>query len=398
MGKITVKSFDSLDDAKKHLEAMKKKGHNGLISKGGKPVKEENVEEARKSYDDKEMRKKLKTPKHATRATAGAEKKEREAAQRKKLGLEQVEIEEHCGECEESIEEKMDGRKKNSGKQAKKDNEDRRASQRKKLGILGPNEETIGEKKGSDYELYHKTFSAAMQHAYAVAKKRGYTVDNDDIDNQVAFGMKKPSKGKTNRYILGTDKKQNLHVQVANLDNKQYELNMYIEETEKENMNLDETIKQVMEGKKKWQKTGLANAEDDPVASKNSRPMKKEDSDKGEPGTQGDDKEYQAKRDKILKKYGVKSCAMCATEEEKKACFNELDKAHVGDHEESTKKEAADEPGASPDDVAKKMKKAKEPQAEGYGSGKGKVRTVYKKNETLLDKVKNIMKEKKYKK
>ena len=41
MGKITVKSFDSLDDAKKHLEAMKKKGHNGLISKGGKPVKEE---------------------------------------------------------------------------------------------------------------------------------------------------------------------------------------------------------------------------------------------------------------------------------------------------------------------------------------------------------------------
>ena len=26
-------------------------------------------------------------------------------------------------------------------------------------------------KKGSDYELYHKTFSAAMQHAYAHAKK-----------------------------------------------------------------------------------------------------------------------------------------------------------------------------------------------------------------------------------
>ena len=43
-GKITVKSFDSLDDAKKHLDSMKKKGHNGIISKGGKPVKE-NYEE-----------------------------------------------------------------------------------------------------------------------------------------------------------------------------------------------------------------------------------------------------------------------------------------------------------------------------------------------------------------
>ena len=92
----------------------------------------------------------------------------------------------------------------------------------------------VDEKKGSDYELYHKTFSAAMQHAYAHAKKKGYTVDPDEIDNKVATGPKKPSMGKTNRYILGTDKRQNLHVQVANLDNKRYELNMYIEEVELE--------------------------------------------------------------------------------------------------------------------------------------------------------------------
>ena len=87
-------------------------------------------------------------------------------------------------------------------------------------------------RKGSDYELYHKTFSGAMQHAYAHAKKKGFTVDPDEIDNKVATGPKKPSKGKTNRYILGTDKKKKLHVQVANLDNKRFELNMYIEETE----------------------------------------------------------------------------------------------------------------------------------------------------------------------
>ena len=84
-------------------------------------------------------------------------------------------------------------------------------------------------KSSSGYELYHKTFSGAMQHAYAFAKKKGYTVDKDDIDSKVASGPKKPSSGKTNKYILGTNKKQNVHIQVANLDNKRYELNMYID-------------------------------------------------------------------------------------------------------------------------------------------------------------------------
>ena len=90
-------------------------------------------------------------------------------------------------------------------------------------------EENIEEKKGSDYQLYHKTFSGAMQHAYAVAMKRGYTVDKDDIDNKVASGPRKPSSGKMNRYIHGTDKNRIFMCQVANLDNKRFELNMYIE-------------------------------------------------------------------------------------------------------------------------------------------------------------------------
>ena len=83
-------------------------------------------------------------------------------------------------------------------------------------------------KSSSGYELYHKTFSDAMQHAYAFAKKKGYTVDSDDIDSKVASGPKKPSYGKTNKYILGTNKKQNIHVQVYNTG-KSYELNMYID-------------------------------------------------------------------------------------------------------------------------------------------------------------------------
>ena len=96
-------------------------------------------------------------------------------------------------------------------------------------------------KSSSGYDLYHKTFSDAMQHAYAFAKKKGYVVDKNDIDNKVATGPKKPSSGKTNKYILKTNKKnRHAHIQVANLDNKRYELNMYIESVTQENVELEE--------------------------------------------------------------------------------------------------------------------------------------------------------------
>ena len=96
-------------------------------------------------------------------------------------------------------------------------------------------------KSSSGYDLYHKTFSGAMQHAYAFAKKKGFEVDKNDIDNKVATGPKKPSSGKTNKYILKTNKKnRHAHIQVANLDNKRYELNMYIESVTQENVELEE--------------------------------------------------------------------------------------------------------------------------------------------------------------
>jgi hypothetical protein len=83
------------------------------------------------------------------------------------------------------------------------------------------------------YKIMHKTMSAALQHAYDEAEKKGYEVDKDDIDNKVAMGPRKPSSGKTNSYNLGLSKKgkpvkQKLHVQVYNMDNKGYELNMYV--------------------------------------------------------------------------------------------------------------------------------------------------------------------------
>ena len=83
-------------------------------------------------------------------------------------------------------------------------------------------------KSGTGYELYHKQFSGAMQHAYKFAKSKGYTVNPKDIDDKVASAPRTPSSGKTNSYNLGTDKGKRVQIQVTNLDNKRYELNMYI--------------------------------------------------------------------------------------------------------------------------------------------------------------------------
>ena len=82
-------------------------------------------------------------------------------------------------------------------------------------------------KSATGYEIYHKDFSSAMQHAYKFAKTKGVIVDPKEIDDKVATGPKKPSSGKTNSYILGTNKRQKVHIQVYNTGNK-YELNMYI--------------------------------------------------------------------------------------------------------------------------------------------------------------------------
>ena len=87
---------------------------------------------------------------------------------------------------------------------------------------------------GSGYDLYHKDFSSAMKHAYDYAKKKfGIEIDPKEIDDKVASGPRKPSAGKTNSYRLkGKDGKKGVQIQVANLDNKKYELNMYKEEVE----------------------------------------------------------------------------------------------------------------------------------------------------------------------
>jgi len=83
------------------------------------------------------------------------------------------------------------------------------------------------------YKLYHNTFSGAVQEAIAVAKKKGFDVDEDDWSDKVATGPKKPSKDKTNSYSIKLMKKgkpvrQMLQIQVYNMGAK-YELNCYVQ-------------------------------------------------------------------------------------------------------------------------------------------------------------------------
>jgi len=92
---------------------------------------------------------------------------------------------------------------------------------------------------GSGYDLYHKDFSSAMKHAYDYAKsKLGVDIDPKEIDDKVASGPRKPSKGKTNSYrLMGKDGKKAVQIQVHGMPSGHYELNMY-----KESVELDEAM------------------------------------------------------------------------------------------------------------------------------------------------------------
>jgi hypothetical protein len=104
--------------------------------------------------------------------------------------------------------------------------------------------QTASQKKGfnesksaTGFDIYHKTFSDAMQHAYAFAKKKfGIEIDPKEIDDKVATGPRKPSSGKTNSYGLkALGGKKGIQVQVHNTG-KSFELNVYKESVNEETL------------------------------------------------------------------------------------------------------------------------------------------------------------------
>ena len=97
----------------------------------------------------------------------------------------------------------------------------------------GQKNESIDEKyaKALDekYDIYHKTFSGAMQHSYEYAKKKfKIEIDPTEIDDKVAMGPPKPKNGKTNSYRLKGKNGKGIQVQVYNTGTS-FELNMYKE-------------------------------------------------------------------------------------------------------------------------------------------------------------------------
>lgn len=84
----------------------------------------------------------------------------------------------------------------------------------------------------SEYEVYHNSYSSAIDAALDYAKSKGYEPDADDVWNKISMGNKKPKEGDTNRFTItlfkdGKEQKKSLQIQVYGMKNK-YELNAYI--------------------------------------------------------------------------------------------------------------------------------------------------------------------------
>ena len=100
---------------------------------------------------------------------------------------------------------------------------------------LTKEEVELEEAKKEPMEIYHPSYSSAVQHAKAHAEKQGYEISDDDWHSNVTMGPGKPSGGKTTRHVIPLHKdgklsKKGLAIQVYDrqTDKKPYELNSYI--------------------------------------------------------------------------------------------------------------------------------------------------------------------------
>ena len=86
-------------------------------------------------------------------------------------------------------------------------------------------------------DTYFKSFTDAVEFARKATEKRGFTIDEDDWQTQIAFGGKysrsRPSKGKTNSFTVGLLKngkpqRKSLQISVFGMPSGSYELTHYI--------------------------------------------------------------------------------------------------------------------------------------------------------------------------
>lgn len=96
-------------------------------------------------------------------------------------------------------------------------------------------EEVIDEAKKDSYQIYHPTYSSAVQHAEKHLNKQGFDIHPDDWFHHVNSGPSKPAEGKTVSLHIplhkdGVPSKKVAHIQVYNRGNdlaNNHELNMY---------------------------------------------------------------------------------------------------------------------------------------------------------------------------
>lgn len=94
----------------------------------------------------------------------------------------------------------------------------------------------LNEVTKKQYEIYHSTYSAAVNAAKVYAEADGYEVSDDEWFGKINNGPRKPEEGKSNKITLelskdGKPSKKALHLQVYNRGNtikNNYELNAYI--------------------------------------------------------------------------------------------------------------------------------------------------------------------------
>lgn len=84
-------------------------------------------------------------------------------------------------------------------------------------------------------DVYHQTYTSAVQSGLAYAIKRGFTTDDDEVALLVGSFSSRPGSGKTTKlhipiYKAGKLQKKELHIQVYNRDTaiNPFELNVYI--------------------------------------------------------------------------------------------------------------------------------------------------------------------------
>lgn len=104
--------------------------------------------------------------------------------------------------------------------------------------------EIVNEAK-SPYEIYHDTYTSAIQEVEKFVKSKKFFLDPEEMAAEIGMGPKKPGAGRTNRFSLklykkpedveeGKPVKKAVHFQVYGMGNTKqmsadkYELNAYI--------------------------------------------------------------------------------------------------------------------------------------------------------------------------